>query len=71
MRLWQAIPASKGIGAWRTRLVQRLLHASDGITGPVARLLSLAAVAAIRSSAERIDEAAIELVSAQLEKDAS
>jgi hypothetical protein len=34
-------------------------------------LLSLAAVAAIRSSAERIDEAAIELVSAQLEKDAS
>jgi type II secretory pathway predicted ATPase ExeA len=52
-------------------LVQRLLHASEGITGPVARLLSLAAVAAIRSSAERIDEAAIELVASRLEKDAS
>jgi type II secretory pathway predicted ATPase ExeA len=52
-------------------LVQRLLHASEGITGPVARLLSLAAVAAIKSSAERIDEAAVELVASRLEKDAS
>ena len=52
-------------------LVQRLLHASEGITGPVARLWSLAAGVAIRSSAERIDEAAIELVASRLEKDAS
>jgi hypothetical protein len=52
-------------------LVQRLLQASEGITGPVARLLSLAAVAAIKSSTERIDEAAIEQVAARLEKDAS
>jgi hypothetical protein len=51
-------------------LVQRLIQASEGITGPVARLLSLAAVAAIRSSAERIDEAAIEDVASRLEKDA-
>ena len=52
-------------------LVPRLLHASEGITGPVARLLSLAAFAAIKSNAERIDEAAIENVASRLEKDAS
>jgi hypothetical protein len=45
--------------------------ASEGITGPVTRLLSLAAVAAIKSAAERIDEAAIEHVASRLEKDAS
>ena len=52
-------------------LVQRLLSASEGITGPVTRLLSLAAVAAIRSSTERIDEAGIEKAATRLEQDAS
>jgi hypothetical protein len=52
-------------------LVQRLLRVSEGITGPVTRLLSLAAVAAIKSAAERIDEAAIEHVASRLEKGAS
>jgi hypothetical protein len=51
-------------------LVQRLLHASEGITGPVTRLLSLAAVEAIRNSAERIDETGIDHAATRLERDA-
>jgi hypothetical protein len=50
-------------------LVQRLLQASEGITGPVTRLLSLAAVEAIRSSSECIDEAGIDLAATRLEQD--
>jgi hypothetical protein len=52
-----------------TGLVQRLLQASEGITGPVTRLLSLAAVEAIRSSGECIDEAGIDLAATRLERD--
>jgi hypothetical protein len=47
----------------------RLLHASEGITGPVTRLLSLAAVKAIRNSAEQIDEAGIDRAATRLERD--
>jgi hypothetical protein len=50
-------------------MIQRLLQASEGITGPVTRLLSLAAVEAIRSSGERIDEAGIDLAATRLEQD--
>jgi TniB protein len=52
-------------------LVQRLLNASEGITGPVTRLLSLAAVEAIRTSAEHIDAAGIDRAATRLEQDAA
>ena len=64
-------PLRKASQLGERALVQRSLSASDGITGPVTRLLSLAAVAAIRSSAERIDEAGIEKAATRLEQDAS
>jgi hypothetical protein len=49
-------------------VVQRLLGASEGITGPVTRLLSMAAVESIRSSRECINEGAIELAATRLEE---
>jgi hypothetical protein len=50
-------------------LVQRLLQASEGITGLVTRMLSLAAVEAIRNSTERIDAAGIDRAAKRLEDD--
>jgi hypothetical protein len=50
-------------------LVQRLLQASEGITGLVTRMLSLAAVEAIRTSTERIDAAGIDRAAKRLEDD--
>jgi hypothetical protein len=45
-------------------IIQKIMEASEGITGPVTRVLSLAAVEAIRTSAEIIDEAGIEAAAA-------
>jgi type II secretory pathway predicted ATPase ExeA len=50
-------------------LVQRLLQASEGITGLVTRLLSLAAIEAIRTSSECIDAAGIDRAAKRLEDD--
>jgi TniB protein len=62
-------PLRKASSLGERGLVQRLLQASEGITGPVTRLLSLAAVEAIRSSSECIDEAGIDLAATRLEQD--
>ena len=66
----QAYPLRKASQLGERGLVQRLLHASEGITGPVTRLLSLAAVEAIRNSTELIDEAGIKHVAERLDQDA-
>jgi hypothetical protein len=62
-------PLRKASNLGERGLVQRLLHASESITGPVTRLLSLAAVEAIRTSAEHIDEAGIDRSASRLERD--
>jgi hypothetical protein len=62
-------PLRKASTLGERAMVQRLLHASEGIKGPVTRLLSLAAVEAIRSSSERIDAAGIDLAATRLEDD--
>ena len=63
-------PLKKPSNLGERALVQRLLQVSEGITGPCTRLLSLAAVDAIRSSTEFIDVAGIERVATRFEQDA-
>lgn len=63
-------PLKKPSNLGERALVQRLLQVSEGITGPCTRLLSLAAVEAIRSSTEIIDAAGIERVAGRFEQDA-
>jgi hypothetical protein len=62
-------PLRKASSLGERGLVQRLLQASEGITGPLTRLLSLAAVEAIHNSGECIDEAGIDLAATRLERD--
>jgi hypothetical protein len=52
-------------------IIQKILDASEGITGPATRVLALAAVEAIRTSAESIDEAGIEAAAARMRQDLS
>jgi hypothetical protein len=52
-------------------IVKRLLQYSDGITGQVTRLLSLAAVEAIRNGTERIELEGIERAAVRFERDAA
>jgi len=52
-------------------IIQKVLNASEGITGPVTRVLALAAIEAIRSSGEFIDEAGIEAAAARMRQDLS
>jgi hypothetical protein len=47
-------------------IIQKVLNASEGITGPVTRVLALAAIEAIRSSGEFINEAGIEAAAARM-----
>jgi type II secretory pathway predicted ATPase ExeA len=62
-------PLRKSSSLGERGIVQKILQASEGITGPVTRVLSLAAVEAIRTSTEFIDEAGIEAAAARLRQD--
>jgi hypothetical protein len=64
-------PLRKPSNLGEQAVVRTILQASEGITGLATRVLSLAAVEAIRTSTEFIDRAAIEAAAARVQQDQS